>query len=268
MNSDLLVELGLTQSQALVYLALIEHGASTASQLSGYTGETRTNTYALLARLAELGLAEPVQGAKTVTYRAMSPIALTALAAKQREAAQQREQLLNTNLDYLLSHFHAHTEQPGIRIYQGREEIKKIYAEQLEDGEPIYLVRTPADKDFYDFDYMHTLRNKARRAGIPRHMLTPDSPESPQNYQESDKRMLSKRTWLDAGDYTAPVEWDIYGDRVAIISFGQEAMGVVIDSKQIAESLRQLFTLLEETLPLRADYAELPKLAQYQAKTK
>ncbi len=43
--------------------------------------------------------------------------------------------------------------------------------------------------------------------------------------------------------YDAPVEIDIFGNKVAILSFGDELIGMIIESKQIASSLRQLFIL-------------------------
>jgi sugar-specific transcriptional regulator TrmB len=265
MNHETLTRLGLNPSQAAVYMALVEHGASTAPQIAAYASETRTNAYSVLDKLAEMGLVERVPGTRKVTYRALSPDALSGLVGQHRKEVTERERLLNSSLESMRDFFYSRTEQPGVRVYQGPEEIKQIYRDQLEYGQEILLVRTPADKLFYDFDFMHQVRNQSRKAGIHRRMITPDTPESPVNHQASDAQMLSTRTWVGNADYTAPVEWNVYGDKLAIISFGAEAMGLVIESPQIAEACRQLFGLLEEGLRLRPDYGQLPKLARYLA---
>jgi len=52
----------------------------------------------------------------------------------------------------------------------------------------------------------------------------------------------------------------VYGDKMYIISFGTEAMGMTIQSTQIAESFRQIFKLLDRGQKALPDYATLPRL--------
>jgi len=80
---------------------------------------------------------------------------------------------------------------------------------------------------------------------------------------ESDKLMLLHRTWIHAQDYDEPVEWVAYGDKLAIISFGKEIVGIVIQSPQMAEAFRKIYKLLDSTIRLRSDYNELPKKGIY-----
>ena len=75
--------------------------------------------------------------------------------------------------------------------------------------------------------------------------------------------MFLERTWYLQEDYTAPVEWSVYGNKVSVISFGQEVIGMVIDSPQIAESLRQIFGMLDEGLKRRPGYNKLPKKGEF-----
>ena len=42
--------------------------------------------------------------------------------------------------------------------------------------------------------------------------------------------------------YTAPVEIDIFGDKVAILSFGKELVGMIAESKQIASIVKSKLT--------------------------
>ena len=55
---------------------------------------------------------------------------------------------------------------------------------------------------------------------------------------------LYHRTFLPENHYSAPVEIDVYGNKVAFISYGDTQMATIIDSPPIAESLRQLCQLL------------------------
>lgn len=82
---------------------------------------------------------------------------------------------------------------------------------------------------------------------------------------EADKAILFERTWVDASLYSAPVEIDIYGDKIALLSFGTELIGVIIQSPQIANALQQIFALAKRgatdgsARPSSAPYADSPK---------
>lgn len=260
MNTDLLVNLGLTLPQATVYLALVQRGRSTAPDIAQATGQTRTNTYTLLDKLVELGLAERLTNTAKIAYRALSPSALEPLITSQRQAAQKRQQLLESNLPDLMSFFHTHSEQPGIRLFQGKDGIRQIYADQIATGQDILIVRTPDDIRFFPYDEMLKIRLAARDHGIHRHKIEPDypRPDTPVGLPSKEERLLTE-TWVAEGGYTAPVEWDIYGNKVAVISFGKEAIGMIIDSPQIAESMRQLYHLLVAGLHRQPGYDQLPK---------
>lgn len=56
--------------------------------------------------------------------------------------------------------------------------------------------------------------------------------------------MLFHRTVLQRDNYTAPVEIDVYGNKVAFISFGETQMATIIDSPPVADAMRQLLRLV------------------------
>jgi predicted transcriptional regulator len=261
MISSQLVRLGLTESLAAAYLTLLQNGQLRPPELAVLNNETRTNAYSLLDKLVDLKLARKVTSKKKTIYEAENPVALAKLIERQREEMAERERLARDSLPELMNLYQLTSEKPGVRFYQGHKGIQEIYKEQIREGKPINYVRSRAEIDFLGFRFTHNLRVLAPEAGITRHVFSPDSPEVPVNWPETDKKYLLTRTWLQPEDYTAPVEWSVFGNKVAAISFGKEAIGMIIDSPQIAESLRQLFALLDEGLKRREDYASLPQRA-------
>ncbi len=258
-----LENLGLTVSQAKAYLSLVKSRSLTPPELAVQIKESRTNSYKILDRLVELGLAEKTDKNKRLAYSAKNPIILEELARQKRDAVLASERQIKDQMPALLNYFFTFSEQPGVRFYKGKDQLKDIYFDQINTGEPIYIIRPDYNMDIYDFDYMTEIRHMARRAGIKRYAITPDRAKAPKNYKESDPFMLLDRTWLPAGDYTAPVEWNAYGNILAVMSFGTEAIGMIIESPQIAEAFRQLYYLLEAGLKLRPGYGLLPKHANY-----
>ncbi|HSX36119.1 MAG TPA: helix-turn-helix domain-containing protein [Patescibacteria group bacterium] len=243
MDIQLLEDTGLTKPQARAYAELVKDGACAAPAVGVTIGESRSNAYKVLDKLCELGLATKGQTGKKVRYYPTSPTALEQLVQQQAAQLQQRERKLKAGMPDLMHYYFKHSEQPSVRFYQGMQGIERIFNDMLATGRDIYLLRSPADVDFYQEGKFFTpFRKKRALLGITTYALTVDVPSAIHN-QEEDFKNKFVRTWLPPQAYTAPVEWDIYGDKVALISYGKEAIGVVIESPQIAESFRQMFQL-------------------------
>ena len=244
MDIQTLEQFGLNTTQAKAYLALIKNGSLTPPVLAAKIGETRTNSYAVLDKLVELGLAKKTDKNKKFSYRVENPIALEKLATRHRTEALQREKQVKDAMPALLNFFYTFSDQPGVRFFQGVEGIKEIYNDTLRTRQDIYLLRSPHDSDFMSHDYFISYKSQRAKLGITTYVLSPDVPSAIRD-KEVDTKNKVKRTWLPKGAYTAPVELDIYGNKVALISFGEEAMGTIIESPQIADAMKQLFALVQ-----------------------
>jgi len=73
MDTTLFRQLGLTERETKVYLALLELGSSTAGPLTAKSGIPHTKVYETLARLNEKGLVSSITVSKTKHYEAASP---------------------------------------------------------------------------------------------------------------------------------------------------------------------------------------------------
>lgn len=267
MEISLLTSIGLTETQAKTYSYLLAKGPHTPPQLAAALQESRTNTYNVLERLVELSLVKRYEEKKKYMFQAEPPTALEKLVVEQRKQALQTESKLHASMPALLEQYFHGNEKPGVKFYQGKEQLKNIFKDQILTNETIYIIRSNYEHDAYDFEEMTEIRHASRKAGIKRCAITPDLEKSPRNWKESDPHMLLERTWMTKNDYTAPVEWNAYGNKVAIISYGDEIIGTIIESPQIAESFRQLYALIDSGLRNRPDYSALPVNANYLAAT-
>lgn len=257
---------GLNDTEAKCYSALLAKKEWMPALLAQEIKESRTNCYKLLDKLAEVGLAERFDKNKKLHYRATNPARLVQLLHERREAEAKARRELEIGVQDLMDEYLKVHEQAGVRYFQGKEDLKKIYEDQVADKRPIYFINALSAIDYYGYGHMHTLRMLPVKAGIPRHTITPDTKKAHANWQEVDQKALLARTWLKEDDYTAPVEWGAYGNKVYIVSFGEEASGMIIESPQIADSFRQLFKLLDRGQRAQPWYHQLPRLAQKQAK--
>lgn len=247
MTPELLQELGLTNSQATIYIALVRGGAQTAPELQQKTDENRTNVYMVLEKLIELGLVEKTVVSRKTVYRATNPTALEKLSKQKRRAILETETKVKTAMPQLLNFFFTFSEQPGVKFYQGAADISQIYEDILRTAQPIQLLRAAEPASNLQLDYFHRYVDKRVKAGLHVDALTTKHTDANTD-PDQDKAWLMTRTWMDPGDYLAPVEINIYGNKVAYISFGQEVIGMIIESPQIAEAMRQVFQLMKRGL--------------------
>lgn len=252
---------GLNSTESNMYHALLAKSDWRPSEIAKFVGESRTNTYKILDNLTKFGLAEKFDKNKVIHYKASHPSRLLELAQEKRNLQLESEKVLELNTRLLLGEYIKIHEQPGVRYYQGKEKIATIFSSIANSKTEVMFIHTTKGQDFYGFETMNKLRLLAPRAGVRRRALTPDNPKSQIDYKETDPIVLLKRTWLDGEEYTAPVEWGVYDNTLYIISYGQEAVALTIDSQQIATGFKQLFKIIEKGQKRRKDYNELPKLA-------
>jgi predicted transcriptional regulator len=249
---------GLTKTEAACYEALLERAEWKPADLAKYVNETRTNCYKILDKLVSLGLASRFDKDKKLHYRAASPARLIELAHKARAEREQAEKELELGAQALMTTYFKSQEQAGIQQFQGEAEIRLIFEDISKSKTDVLFINSLAGIDFYGFEAMHNLRMLAPLAGVKRRALTPDGNLATADYNLKDPLVLLERTWLSHKDYSAPVEWGVFDNKVYIISYGSEATGIVIESDQIASAFRQLFNIMEHGQRALPGYDKLP----------
>jgi sugar-specific transcriptional regulator TrmB len=252
---------GLNETEAKCYETLMQKPDWKPSELAQSVNETRTNCYKILDNLVAKGLAERLDTTKTLRYKATNPSRLLELAREQRIAREQSEKQLELHAQEMMQQYIKSNEQPGVSYYQGLKEIRHIFEQMSEAKTEVVFVHTRSGDDFYGFKSMHNLRMLAVNNKVWRRALTPDTNIATSDYESFDPTVFLKRTWLRQEDYAAPVEWGAFDDKLYIIAYGQDALGIVVQSQQIADAFRQLFELMQSGQRAQSWYSELPKHA-------
>jgi len=240
-----LIQTGLTKEQATVYEALVKNGPSPARRITRKTPLSRPLVYKVLNELIEIGLVEKKEekGAVT-TFIPVHPLKLKDFVEKKIERANDAKNALEGVMEKLSSDFNLISGRPGVRFFDGLEGMKKIYDDILETGEDFYLIRPKYDKEFEEkmLPVIQNFIDERLRRKIRVTSITPRDETSEQN-AEQDKKLLIDRTMVDLSLYDSPVEVNIYGDKIAILSYDKEFVGIIVESPQIARAMKQLFIL-------------------------
>lgn len=245
---EILKRAGLSSTQSEVYSCLLKNGALSPTELAKKTTQSRENCYAIAKKLEEFGLIKQIDG-KKLKYQILNPSTIETLVEKRRKIIVKNERIVKDNISSLLDIFYANNEMPGARTLEGIEGVKEVYEDILRTKKDVYLLRTKADialgKDEEVDSFLKNYRDKLPVLGINTYALTPVTKEAIKHAKIGrDAAILFHRIWMPEDDYTSPVAIQVYGDKVALISFGETQMATVITSPTIAEAMRQILKLL------------------------
>ncbi len=107
-DAETLCDFGLTSNQAKVYLAVVQLGAASISQVSKVSKVRREEVYRMLPTLGKMGLTEKILG-KPIKVRA-TPVeeALSILISREQEAADKKVTALKAKTEALLEQLKAY----------------------------------------------------------------------------------------------------------------------------------------------------------------
>jgi len=269
MNEAILQEAGLTKAEAALYIMLVKNSPTTPPKLANLVNESRTNTYKLFDSLEAKGLVTRDTTQKKLRYWANSPTSLLDGLKKQRAVAEAAEKQFQNSLPGMMAEYFKYSNQPSVQYFNGTEGLRRIFDDQLTDGKDMLMIHPRGVVDAFGDDESYILRNKFPARGIHRRMFYADRslsyPPSKNtvSIDESDRAMLIERTWVQEGDLSEPVEWVLYGNKLSIMSLGDEQFGMIIESPQIAASFRQIYNLLDRKVRAEPGYDKLPKHYRY-----
>ncbi len=247
MYEQSLLQVGLTKDQAMVYEALVKNGPSPASRIARKTPLSRPLVYKILGELAEMELVDKKEeDGKISIFAPAHPLKLKDFVEKKIEHANNAKTALDGVLEKLSSDFNLISGRPGVRFLDGLEGMRKIYDDILMTGEDFYLIRPIFGAEFEEkmLPIISEFVKERMRKGIKVTAITPNDATSAGQNAENDAASLITRTLVDVSKYNSPVEINIYGNKIAILSYDKEFIGIVIESPQISKALKQLIALV------------------------
>lgn len=104
-TESLLEELGLTKTEARIYLCLLEQSPLAAGTIADLTGTSRSSVYLILRSLVDKGLVDAGAGYSSRFQPSAPDVALTGLLERDREELRERERSVQTALPDLMQRF-------------------------------------------------------------------------------------------------------------------------------------------------------------------
>ena len=239
MNTELLIQTGLSEVQAKIYLYLIKHGQSTPAEIAKGVDENRTTVYSAAEKLEALGIISQKDRGKVAAYIPNHPSVLESIAEKRLRKVARQAKNLEGNLPSLINYYNEHQSTPGATTFYGNEGVKMIWDKVIATKAPYYFIRSRYD-EAADKEMLEKFKKARAEVGIESEDITP-SEFTNNKSKEMWEKFLLRRTLLPPDEYDSPVEIDIFGDNVAFINFNKNGMSTLIESPEIADAMRQFF---------------------------
>ncbi|MFH1587260.1 MAG: helix-turn-helix domain-containing protein [Candidatus Diapherotrites archaeon] len=238
-NKPILKQMGLTENEIEVYLTLLRVGSSSVSSIAEHSRLYRPYVYDTLKKLQEKGLISSVGKEGKKFFRAAKP-------QKLMDFLKDKEAALESIMPSLESLMKAPKEDTIVELYKGKGVVKTVQRDVLntlnESGGESLVIGVDEQR-FMDADpiAMGQFFNEMKRNKIEEKVLVREGDNYLPAHKETTKyRFISK-------EFFSPMSTFIYGNKVAIILFGEPLHGLIIKSELLSESYRKQFHLLWKT---------------------
>lgn len=243
-NTKKLIELGLTEKEAEVYLTLLQSGDATADQLAKSSKLNRSTTYVQIKALIEYGLVSSFKRGKKTFFAAESPSNLVRILEQKKQHILVQEAEINKLVPELLKMFGSSLDRPIVRVFEGKEGLVSMRNNSLDSGTK--KIQTVATFDsmakIFTTDELMSFSNKRASKQIESQVMYKKDGEDiivipPQQI----RRVNEEQHPFGADMY-------IYNDTVSFASTKDQIVGVSITNADIAKTMRVLYEIAWKTL--------------------
>ncbi len=234
-----LEEIGLNEKEAKVYIAVLELGEGSASEIAKKSGVNRATTYFTLENLMKIGLVSATNEEKKQKFVPEDPSQLENIITKQQQELEQKKKGLKDIVEELNSINSASIKKPIVKYYLGKEGIMRMAQSGFEftKNETMFVAFSKDALDHFMTDAENMKLSKKRTQNKTRVNAL---------YNSKDKTLLSDETDLrikiDSKKYHFPGDIAVYKDIVRLTSY-KDQIGIIIENRDIAQTLKSIFKL-------------------------
>ncbi len=233
MNTEELQEFGLSNTEAKVYLALLELGKSKAGEITKKSAVNRTNVYDALERLIEKGLVSYVSQNNKKVFEAVNPDRLG-------EILKDKQEKLGKTIEELKTRYNQSQKQEDAFVFRGKKGIKSIFEDILNEKKELFCYGAESRfKEMFPFYQKHW---NEERAKLKINVKMIYNEKVKQEKKKENLKLLEMKFLPKTYDFPSTIM--IYGDKVTTIVWLEEPFGFVIKSKEAVKSNMNFFEML------------------------
>ncbi|OGZ26767.1 MAG: hypothetical protein A2427_00520 [Candidatus Nealsonbacteria bacterium RIFOXYC1_FULL_40_7] len=238
-----LMKLGLSEIQAILYLTSLKHGILSVLELSKLTKINRQKIYEESEKLVEMGLYDITRKQRR-KYISAVPMKLLKLGEEKINKTQETLKELSGIIPQLESMPASKKNKVVVKYYEGIGKIKEVYKEELEMAKNTEVLSLAGSIDdifkFFPESYWEEWNKKFVKQGSKTRMLVHKS-DAARETTGHDNDYKRETRYID--NFSLKVNIDIFGENVLLVSFYDE-IAILINSQILSQSYRIMFETL------------------------
>jgi sugar-specific transcriptional regulator TrmB len=239
-----LAEYGLSQKEAKVYLSAMELGPSPVQKIAQKAGVNRVTAYSLIESLAKRALMSSYEQGKKTLFVASDPEKLLSLFEQKKREIDGLSTEFQRLLPELKSIYNVGGGKPMVRYYEGYEASMVMNEEMLQGKDE--LIEVIFNKDLLEKFIPTPVVSKFSELRSKRNLKVNAIYSNGKGDMPDSQNVTRYR--ISSDEHPILCDVTIYKNKVNFIGFEPKISGVIIEDKNIAETLRTLFYLAVQGL--------------------
>lgn len=226
---------GLNDKEITVYTSLLQIGPSSVSKIADKSKIARSTVYEVLKDLVKKGLVNHYLKKKVKYFSPEEPSKLIG-----------KVELIKEDLSSILPQLEAMTafklDKPSTRFYQGKDQIKLILLEILNEADDLYSFAVAEDFITILGDYHEWFLNKRLKKKIPLKLILKDSKIARERKEKERQELREIKILPNKYDFSGIIF--IWKNKTAILSLKPDFSAIIIDSNELTKIQKALFNYL------------------------
>ncbi len=244
-TSQLKDSVGFSDKKSRVYLALLKLGEATIIDIANESNLKRSTVYNFIPELLQEGFIHTTsKKGRRLYYIEDTRLLKTRLEEKVRH--------IDSLLPQLSEMHNIQTIRPKITYFQGQGGLKELYEDVINGSQPGSTILTTLGPRNLHNNFPKSLTDFYVKSRIKRKIkikIIATESNISQELKQTSNAQLREIKIVHDNDFMYQANMKIYANKVAMVSFTENFMGVIIESKEIHQMQKSIFELLWKHLP-------------------
>jgi len=243
MDVKILQDIGLTESEIKVYLALLKLGQTTAGKIVDEAKVTRSKIYDILERLKDKGLVGYIIKESTKYFSATNPNNILRYLEEKEKKIQEEKNSIKKILPELSDQQKLSQKDKIAEVFIGINGMKNAFStltEEFQKEEPYYAFGAGKGENVEQiqifFSQLHLERKEKK---VKSFIIFNESSRS--LFEEQEKSKLVEVRYIKQA---TPTAINVYKDYTIMAILTKEPITLLIKNKETADSFREYFKLM------------------------
>jgi len=247
METNILVDLGLTQDEATIYNVLLEGGFMPARTVALRANLGRPLTYKILDDLIIKNVVEKKDtGGKISLFAPVHPRELEKLLEKKRTDIENTKKALDESIGQMVSKYNLFIGKPNVQFFEGKEGVMKVALDSLTsqtdicsflDTDTVLEIYPELNKEYVSKRLINNVKKK---------IISTDSPLVRETAKNDDKNITEQRIVKKKIHFATIVM--VYDNKVSFITLDpKKNIGIIIEDPDIYKTNQAIFDYIWET---------------------